>query len=129
MPRKAASGGRELSSGIQPREAETEWLNIQLDETDIAIIIEGADNIPALGDALALLLIQGGDITIKYDSEKSEYLALVFSSIRPDTGNRFGVSARAKTGLLAAAAVFYKVSLYKTSPDRFAKSGQNMGIR
>jgi len=129
MARKAARDSRALSPRISNGKESIEWANCQLDDEDVVLIIACADNLSAIGDAFAALLAGNGDITIRRDPEKSEYSAFVTSPPRQDTGVRTGISARANTGLLVAAAVFYKVSLYKTRPDRFTKSGQNLGIR
>ena len=129
MARKAARNRAALSTRVSPGETGIEWANCQLDDEDVAAILESANDLSSLGDSFAALLSGNGDITIRRDAEKSEYSAFVTSPPRQDTGVRIGISARAQTGLLAAAAVFYKVSLYKSRPDRFTKSGQNLGIR
>jgi len=129
MARKAGSGSRSGTGIVPVSNSEVRWQNVSFDETDIAVILEGGDNLPALADALAALLIGNGDFTLRYDAAKSEYQAFVISAASGADGGRIGISARAKTGLLAASAVFYKVMLLKSDPSRFSEGGQNLGIR
>jgi hypothetical protein len=129
MGRKSLTSARELPARVSNGTSDVQWKNITLNETDVATIVEGASNLPAIADALALLLLGNGDFTLKYDALKQEYAAFVISVGNPIDGGRIGISARASTGLLCASAVFYKVSVWFSEPDRFVAGGQNMGVR
>jgi len=129
MARKSESRGRELSGVISTGKDGVAWKNITLEPDDIEAIISGSNDLPAIADALALLLLGNGDFTLKYDHDKREYAAFAISAGAGTGGVRTGISARAQSGLLAASACFYKIMLWQSNPDRFSSNGENLGIR
>lgn len=129
MPRKKANGAGATGKPVSGSNGELKWLNIRLEEEDIAAVIALADSDVEFGNELVALVAGGGNFSVKLDTVSGEYAVFVSDSRGDDTSNRYGMSGRAKTAKLAISAVLIKLRLWKSAPDRFTQSGEGLGIR
>jgi len=106
-----------------------QWLNIRLEEEDIATIVALSQSTDELRNELVALITNGGNFSVKLDAAAEEYSVFVSDSRGDNTGKRYGMSGRAKTPILAICAVLVKLRVWKSAPDRFTKSGEGLGIR
>lgn len=129
MPRSKAKSTVNSGKSVSHSGDDLQWLNIRLEEEDIAVIVALSQSTDELRDELVALVANGGNFSIKLDVAAQEYSVFVSDSRGDNTGKRYGMSGRAKTPILAICAVLVKLRVWKSSPDRFTKSGESLGIR
>jgi hypothetical protein len=129
MARKKSAGSGNTQAGVKYGNGDLKWLNISLDEGDIESVLNLAQSDNELANELVRVCCTGGNFSVRYESDKNEYVCFL-SDTRNDSGsNRYGLTSRAREPRHAVAAAIIKLRLYVNSPERFSVSGEGLGIR
>lgn len=107
---------------------EVQWLNYKFSQDDVAIVLEEAQDVPALCARLASVFISGDDFSVRFNPARKNFSAYAISGASNADGVRIGLSAFAGSVPEAISAILYKRDLFISSPENFTQSGQSMGI-
>ena len=128
MARKPKNPDFSISSGVRTGESKTSWRNVKLEESEIALVVEGVEQPERVGNLLAGILARGADVSVKYQSDRKNFTAFIVVETDSSSGLRVGFSAYAPDGVSALFACMVKVHIWFTEPERFTTGSGGLGI-
>lgn len=129
MARKKANGTQGVGNRVSASDGKLQWLNVRLEEEDIATVLALSDSTDEFRNELVSLVAGGGNFSVRFNPDKGDYSCFVSDSRGESDGNRYGISSSAIEARHAISAAIIKLRLWKSSPDRFTQAGSGLGIR
>lgn len=121
MARKPKRGSTDTTpTSGKPKPLPVVWRNYRIPEQDIPTVLEDAQNEAKLSSRIARLWTSGADFSVKYNPERGNWSAFTIEATSEDIPDRTGISAFGANQWQAVAALFFKVDVYLTRPDKFS---------
>jgi hypothetical protein len=129
MPRKKTTGDKNTQASVSTTAGTLKWLNVTLDTEDISGVVALIESKAELANELVGLIETGGNFSVRFNADKGNWSCFMSDNRGDSASAGFGISASANTPLATVAACIIKLRIWKSSPERFAATGGDLGIR